>query len=300
MKDNYYEFDHSFLLHQPFFCDGVMNYKEFMSYEPYQALYYEFQTGGREQTQYHTYIPNGCVDLLFIQEAGGNHLELLKAGSEVQQIMLRPNASYFGIRFKPGIYLSDFESYDMTEADLYPSDCGASGISYRNGTEQKLIFCRELTLFFEKLSRTELLNGKAALFHSLLEPCLPLTQVNTLTGYMLSKINETQGNVRIHELAEELHYSERHLSRVFLDSMGISPKTFARIVRFQNAIDAIMNQTMHSLCDSIIELGYSDQAHFQREFKQYTGITPKRFLVYLQDAKLTLCNISSMSQKQAS
>ena len=164
----------------------------------------------------------------------------------------------------------------------------ASGLTLKEIANHEVIFdqIREdfLAGFFQDLTCTGRLSQRIALFHSYFDTYINLQEVNDLTGHILSEINFSQGTVRIHELADELHYSERHISRIFQDSMGITPKTFARIVRFQNVVDSILQQPVHSICDYMSELGYSDQAHFQREFKQYTGITPKRFLIYAQES----------------
>lgn len=274
MKNINYERDNHFILHQPFFHEGVQNYNEVMYTEPYQSLFYEFQTARDAAcNQNITYIPNGCTDILFIQEQADNHtsyhIEILGSGTEARQIHWLPNASYFGIRLKPGLFLS------------------YHGLALREVINQELFFedmTEELAVFFHKLSKTDILSHKIELFHSYFDSYINVSDVNDLTGYILSEINSTQGNVRIHDLADELHYSERHISRIFLDSMGFTPKTFARIVRFQNVVDSILQQPMLSLCDYMSELGYSDQAHFQREFKQYTGITPRRFLSYAQNS----------------
>ncbi len=284
MKTNNYETDNHFLLHQPFFHEGVENYNEVMYTEPYQALYYVFQTT-QEEEQLITYIPNGCMDLLFIQDSAGSHVELLGSSVEAKQVRRIPNALYFGVRLKPGMFIS----YE--------------GLSLKNITNQDLFFegtTEDIQSFFEKLSRTDILNRKIELFHTYFDSYIDVSEVNDLTGYMLSEINSSQGNVRIHELADELHYSERHISRIFLDSMGFTPKTFARIVRFQNAMDSILHQPMLSLCDYMSELGYSDQAHFQREFKQYTGTTPRRFLIYAKSCDFNLCCVEPKSYPQAS
>lgn len=270
MKNINYENDNHFILHQPFFHEGVLNYKEVMYTEPYQALFYEFQTEKEEAcNQNVTYIPNGCTDILFIQDANGNYMEILGSSTEAKQIHRLSDAKYFGIRLKPGLFIS------------------YHGLTLKEIANQEIFFeeiNEELSAFFEKLNKTNILSRKVDLFHAYFNSFINVSEVNDLTGYILSEINSTQGNVRIHELADELHYSERHISRIFLDSMGITPKTFARIVRFQNVVDSILQQPMLSLCDYMSELGYSDQAHFQREFKQYTGITPRRFLSYAQNA----------------
>ena len=87
------------------------------------------------------------------------------------------------------------------------------------------------------------------------------------------------------EISDVLCYSERHLTRLFNNSLGYSPKTYVRIVRFQYAIEKLTEKADYyenNISDYIQELGYSDQAHFQREFKEFTGITPKSFLKFLK------------------
>jgi AraC-like DNA-binding protein len=283
--NNNYKTDHHFILHQPFFHEGVQSYNELIYASPYQAVYYEFKTSKNPESQTVTYIPNGCMELLFIQDATGNHIEVLGSGTEAKQISRIPGANYFGVRLKPGMFLS------------YP------GFSLK-GLANQMVFLEtapaEFDKFFDKLAKTDMLNRKVELFHKYFDAYIDISEVNTLTGYMLSEINASQGNVRVYELADELHYSERHISRIFLDSMGIPPKTFARIVRFQNVMDAILHQPMLSLCDYISELGYSDQAHFQREFKQYTGITPRHFLTYIQECGYSFRCAVPEEQQQAS
>lgn len=288
MKNIDYENDSRFILHQPFFQDGVQDYNELMYSKPYQALFYEFRTGKEDTTDSVTYIPNGCMDILFILDSDGSHMEILGSSTQAKQIRRLSEASYFGIRLKPGLCIS------------------YQGLTLKDITDHELLFehIREgfLTDFFCYLKETDELEQKIDLFHSYFDSYINAGEVNDLTGYILSEINFSQGNVKIHELADELHYSERHISRIFQDTMGLTPKTFARIVRFQNVVDSILHQPIHSLCDYMSELGYSDQAHFQREFKQYTGITPKRFLIYAQSNPYSLSDmgINTVKQKQAS
>lgn len=284
MKNLNYEHDSHFIMHQPFFYESVQSFREIMQTEPYQALFYEFQTNNDDSSKAGiTYIPNGCTDILFVLDKYGSHMEILGSSIEVKRIHRIKNARYFGVRLKPGMFIC---YHNLTLRDI---------------TNQELFFEEmedTLEIFFQKLEQSSSLNEKMNLFHAYMDSYIHISEVNPLTGYILSEINSTQGNVRIHELAEELHYSERHISRIFQDSMGITPKTFARIVRFQNVIDSILQQPMLSLCDYMSELGYSDQAHFQREFKQYTGITPRHFLIFARN-NAELCQGAS-GERQAS
>ena len=282
MKETTYGEEMGFLLHQPFFNDGVADYNEYMQWEPYQALFYEFTTFASDGPDTMTYIPNGCIDILFIQDASGNHMEILGSSTEVKYIHRLPNARYFGVRLRPGLYIT----YE--------------GLTLKYITDQDFFIehiDEDLAVFFRDLVETRSLKECCALFRSAFDSCMQLAEVNPLTEHVLNAINQSHGTIRIHELADELHYSERHLSRIFQDSMGISPKTFARIVRFQTVLDSILRQPVLALCDYMAELGYSDQAHFQREFKQYTGTTPKRFLSYAQKQKFPYYERNGMEQR---
>ena len=65
--------------------------------------------------------------------------------------------------------------------------------------------------------------------------------------------------------------SARHLERVFRERVGIEPKTFARIVRFQH----VMNAPPENWAALAAGSGYFDQAHLTRSLKLFYGQTPK-------------------------
>ena len=70
--------------------------------------------------------------------------------------------------------------------------------------------------------------------------------------------------------------SPRQLRRVFDYYIGTSPKTFSKVIQFQNILCA--KPSVQSLKKNKIfyDVGYSDQAHFIRDFKNFYGITPNR------------------------
>jgi AraC-like DNA-binding protein len=64
----------------------------------------------------------------------------------------------------------------------------------------------------------------------------------------------------------------------FRDRVGVSPKRFARIVRFDRALRAIAERRTASLGEIALAAGYYDQAHFTNEFREHAGITPRAYL----------------------
>lgn len=75
-------------------------------------------------------------------------------------------------------------------------------------------------------------------------------------------------------LADELGVSRRHLTRRFTTEIGVPPKRFARIMRFQRAL-AISGTNERGWADVAMRCGYSDQSHLTHEFGDLSGLTPQ-------------------------
>lgn len=264
----------NFKLHQPLFRLSVYDYREMLLRDPYTILFYEFTTPGHDNgpAGYDelSCIPSGCLDVLFITNSRKTSMEFVGTTTGLHHLKTFPGSKYFGVRLIPGMFLS------------------YNGLSLKEAANEEIFFNGEngiLKEFFNNLKKTSALEEKIELFYHFFHENLDNSKVNELTQFLISEINSSCGNIRISKLAEDIHYSERHISRIFQDSMGITPKTFTRIIRFQYAVDSILNSKALSVGDFFYELGYSDQAHFQREFKQYTGTTPRNFYIYAKGIK---------------
>ena len=86
------------------------------------------------------------------------------------------------------------------------------------------------------------------------------------------RLHGTDGALPVGALAGEVGWSRRHLSATVARELGMPPKALARILRFERAVDRLRGGT--GLAEVALESGYYDQAHFNRDFKHFAGLTP--------------------------
>jgi AraC-like DNA-binding protein len=78
-------------------------------------------------------------------------------------------------------------------------------------------------------------------------------------------------------LSKEVSLSRRQLERKFISAVGVSPKFLTRIVRFQNVLQCIERDQLTSLTGIAHSGGFFDQSHFIRDFKEFTGLSPRQY-----------------------
>lgn len=93
----------------------------------------------------------------------------------------------------------------------------------------------------------------------------------------IESIRGTHGLISVGNVALELGVSERYLEKIFRKYVGLSPKFYARIVRF-NYIFQLIKDNDPNWADVVFESGYYDQSHFIRNFKAFTGEDPSRYM----------------------
>ncbi len=119
--------------------------------------------------------------------------------------------------------------------------------------------------------------------------CHPYTDV--LIQNMLQYIIQTKGVLPIETLMMHVAISRRQFERRFIYHVGISPKVFSRIIRFQNTLRYSPTAKIRNLTSLAFAYGYADQAHFIREFKEFSGINPKYYFTHHEEAAENLIQL---------
>jgi len=92
------------------------------------------------------------------------------------------------------------------------------------------------------------------------------------------KLLQSEPAAKFSEIIEEFDGSQKHLISLFRKYIGQTPKQYQRVLRFNDVFVQMQNDQFLSWSDIAYRCGYSDQSHFIREFKMFSGFNPQSFL----------------------
>lgn len=94
--------------------------------------------------------------------------------------------------------------------------------------------------------------------------------------HAIKMIENSKGQIKARDIAHDVCLGIKQFERIFSKYVGVNPKKFASIVRFQNVIQ-MNSKDKRSLSQIAVDNGYYDQSHFIHDFRSLTGLTPKAF-----------------------
>ncbi|MEM9388823.1 MAG: helix-turn-helix transcriptional regulator [Bacteroidota bacterium] len=144
-----------------------------------------------------------------------------------------------------------------------------------------LIFGNEIEFLRELILSETLPDPRIRLMEQWL--CSKYSSVDAIPEAVIQfAVEETMlnpSNANMQAIADRTGYSQQHFITLFKKYVGISPKQYQRIVRFNQVLQEIEYNQKIEWCKLSQELGYFDQAHFIRDFKHFSGFSPKNYLV---------------------
>jgi len=94
----------------------------------------------------------------------------------------------------------------------------------------------------------------------------------------INLIIASKAQITVRGLCDKLHVTVRTFERRFIKEVGIAARDFILITKFQQSLEQLTLKDFSKLSDIVYANGFSDQSHFIRVFKAFTGSTPKQFL----------------------
>ena len=219
-------------------------------------------TGNSKTVAVEKILPDGCVDIIFnvgndcYTDNGAVLMKnertyLVGTMTKLKETEMDTSTRLVGIRFKPGTFLAFFS---------YAPLCDVANRTVE--LDARFCFNTDLMIrspfnFLDKL-----------LFKNLKSPNQHLLE-------QIQSVQKSKGQIRIDKLASAHYTTVRQLERNFKQYLGISPKEFVNLVRYQNVKTAIeQRKPGESLLSIAFDFGYYDHAHLTNHFIQHHGSAP--------------------------
>lgn len=132
----------------------------------------------------------------------------------------------------------------------------------------------EAALLVEQLAAAPSPGQALALFEACLLRRLP--QVRGLHPGVAASLARLQAGASVADAVQASGFSHRHLIDRFRAATGLAPKQHARLLRLQRTLVALRDPAADA-AEVALDAGYSDQAHFSRDFRRFAGMTPREW-----------------------
>lgn len=230
-----------------------------------------------EQSKRFKIIADGCPGLIF-QENPDCFLD--KDGNKLPQLFLhglttghseKTTTSYYrniGVYFRPHALRSVFgiDAHALTNRYV------ALDSIVPNHVSEQLLLAHSIEKRIEILS-----------VFILQQLALNSHKEHPKTLFAIESIQAQRNGTSLAGIQSDLNVTERTLERIFNTHIGVSPKLFARIDRFQQALDHLRKQPAPFFTGVAYQHAYADQSHFIRDFKEFAGSSPKQFLQHAHE-----------------
>lgn len=208
-------------------------------------------------------IPDTCMDVIFRVNFTENKLE----------------CHFCGVNDIPFFRVGESESIDKTEKSVFGIRFYAWSVilfseesmqNVKNGFFDARQFFSKLTKELEqKIFDVVDLRGRIRIVEKFLIQNLNEKHCNPIVMETIGEILKKKGNLKFGELSQEMHMSKRQLERLFNEYIGLSPKLFSSLIRYQNIWNDVFYNPDIQIQDIVYQYGYTDQAHLLHDFKRF-------------------------------
>ncbi|HZG16857.1 MAG TPA: helix-turn-helix domain-containing protein [Candidatus Bathyarchaeia archaeon] len=211
-------------------------------------------------------LPDGCTDIIFTYHPKQNRysLRFIGAFADPFAIVYEEDSPihHFGVRFFPGGAFSFLRTAMAEFSD--------------SSIDLELVLPESVPRLNERLFAVSSMDEKVEIMEEFLISQLRKkgSLHDDLMANLLHRIFVTGGKISVRELAGVEYISERHMNRKFAQWIGLSPKKFSQVVRFQTILNHISRKQAGDWESLALEHGYFDTSHLIHDFIKYYGATP--------------------------
>ena len=251
--------------------------------QPFIKCFWSLEDEKKEEPVKQRVLPDGCMEMIFHYE------DLYKQYFEDGSSILQPRSFVFG-QITKYIEIAPTGSSGIISARFLPEGISPFINMPVTSLENKAVAIGEMFIDGSSLEK-RVINAnnneerikliESFLLSKLVEP----NTIDAITRSCVEVIFQSQGQIGVVELAGKMNINRRNMERKFSSAIGMSPKQLARVARLQSTLKMLEQKKFASLTSLAYENGYYDQAHFVKDFKEFTGMSPKYF--YADNLKLS-------------
>lgn len=251
---------------------------------PFINCYWTLEAEKQDNPERQRIVPDGCMEMIF------HHGDKYKQYTDGDAYIVQPSCFVFGQITKPlyieptgktGIFAVRFQAEGFMPFATMP----LNAMENRAVPLGELFGQEGLSLQKKILSAPTTEKRIAIIEGFLLASLIDAKQLDRTIKESVRLVMEVKGQLSIDELSESVNISKRQLERKFSAIIGVSPKQLAKIVRLQATLKMLLKDDFKNFTTIAHENNYYDQAHFIKEFKEFTGVSPKEF--YSDNLKLS-------------
>jgi len=257
---------------------------DYQTFQPHRDLdsvvkcYWTLEVDAAKNQTRQRIIPDGCIEMAFIL---GDDIKRYTSGEE---FILQPRAMVLGQTIEP-FYVEPTGYVNSFAVRFYPygfANFVTTPIQSLANTETPidLLFGEQPAKELEdKIIRAGSTKERIETLEDfLLKKLRSEATIENIVKSTIDEILSTNGSTAIKTILKENLAKRRQLERKFSKQVGISPKQLGKVIRLQTALKMLINQDAESLTKIAYDSEYYDQAHFIKDFKEFTGTTPGSFL----------------------
>jgi len=220
-------------------------------------------------------LPQGNVTLVFHY---GSPSKFKKKNSseyiESNLVICGQQSSYYDLSLsgKTGIILIVFKPHGVEPFFNFP----INELLNKNLSVSDLIK-NEAAVLEDKLFNSQNNKQRIAHLENVLLKRMVINKDFERVEHAIKIIENSKGQIKTQVLAEEVCLGIKQFERIFSKHVGLNPKKFTSIVRFQNVLQMKMNDKNANMYQLAFDNGYYDQSHFIHDFKNLTGLSPRDF-----------------------
>jgi AraC-like DNA-binding protein len=212
--------------------------------------------------------PNYTSSILFVKFFGSKRSRLLISGPNKKSIPLKTkeNVQVICFTFMPMILPLVFNVKPSLLIDKFTELSKASGKN-------------EISELLEQLEKAA--SADEIIEHLndfILKKLPPSLNIDPEIIKVTKAIIACEGNLRLNDIYSSLSMSKRSFQRKFLESSGLTPKEFCEILRFDATVRKLVVKDYEHY-DVLVESGYYDQSHYNKQFKKFSGLAPLAYKI---------------------